>query len=190
MSDLFKQTSEKREYTLPMEKVNMLALELIAPVLLIEFTPMVVIHGISLSAFKELTFGTATIDFVKLFIAITMGVFIHELLHALGWVFFTNHGYKSIRFGVKWQYLTPYCHCKEPLKRNQFYIGAALPLLVLGVMPVVVACFTGSFKLWFFGFFFTVAAGGDIVAMWMLRNVRKEQRVQDHPSEMGFVIVD
>jgi hypothetical protein len=111
-------------------------------------------------------------------------------LHGFGWAIFAKHGFKSISFGIKWEYLTPYCHCNEPLKRFPFLIGAILPLVVLGLFPAVYAYFTGNFTIWFFGFFFTIAAGGDIIAIWMLRKVKKGQLVQDHPSELGFIILD
>jgi hypothetical protein len=105
-------------------------------------------------------------------------------------VFFTRKKWKAISFGVKWEYITPYCHCNEPIKKWQFFIGAVMPLLVLGVIPLIISLSNGSFVLWFFGFFFTIAAGGDIIAIWMLRKVNITQLVLDHPSELGFIILD
>lgn len=177
------------EYTISIAKTNLIAFALILPIGIVQFVPMILLHELSFSAFAELTLSTATFSFLKLIVAITIGVFIHELLHGLGWAIFAKKRWKSISFGIKWEYLTPYCHCNEALRRNQFLVGAILPLLILGLLPVFISFFTGSFKLWLYGFFFTVAAGGDIIAIWMLRKVSREQMVQDHPSEMGFVVL-
>lgn len=179
-----------REYTLPILRVNVMALIMIVPIGVIEFLPMSIIHGIEFQLVRDITFGGATFSLIKMVLAITLGIFIHELLHALGWVFFTKKKWKSIRFGVKWEYMTPYCHCKEPLRKYPFMLGAVLPLLILGILPVVWAYYSGNYSLWFFGFFFSIAAGGDIIAIWMLRKVKRHEMVQDHPSEMGFYVLE
>ena len=179
---------DRTEYTISIAKANALAIALIAPIGLIESLPMIIFHSLSFSAFKELTFATATFGLLKLTAVITLGIVVHELLHGLGWMFFCKKKWRSISFGIKWEYMTPYCHCSEPLKRGQFLLGAALPLLVLGLVPVFIAFSTGDFKLWFFGFFFSIAASGDLIAIWMLRKVKRHQLVLDHPEELGFIV--
>jgi hypothetical protein len=39
-----------------------------------------------------------------------------------------------------------------------------------------------------FGIFFTWAAGGDIIALFMLVRIKKDSLVYDHPDKMGFYI--
>lgn len=190
MKELKSKSDKSIEYTISIAKTNLIAFAMIIPIGLVQFIPMILLHDLTFSAFKDLTFSIATFTFLKLAFAITIGIFIHEFLHGLGWAIFTKKHWKAISFGVKWEFMTPYCHCNEELKRNQFLVGAILPLLLLGLLPVVVSYFNGSFKLWFYGFFFTIAAGGDIIAIWMLRNVKRKQMVQDHPSEMGFIVLE
>ena len=36
-----------------------------------------------------------------------------------------------------------------------------------------------------FGLFFILAAGGDILILWLLRNVKSSSFVQDHPTRVG-----
>ncbi len=180
----------KTEYTISIGRANFIALLLILPIGVILLAPLLLVHGISIINLQELSASSVVFGALKFAIAVSLGVFAHELLHALGWVFFTKNFWRSIRFGIKWEYLTPYCHCKEPLKRIPFLIGAVLPLLVLGLLPAAYAILKGSFLIWFFGFFFTIAAGGDIIAIWMLRKVKKGQLIQDHPTELGFIILD
>lgn len=178
----------KTDYTLPLGKVNLYAMMMLIPIGILLGLPFFLIHGFEMLSFKEFNllkwFGNGLIV-ITVFMA---GVVVHELLHGIGWVFFTKSKVKSISFGVKWEYLTPYCHCSEPLKKWQFVIGAALPGIVLGLMPAFISYFNGSLAWWFFGFFFTVSAGGDIIALWMLRKVPGNCKIQDHESDFGFVV--
>ena len=177
-------------YTISLEKANYITLILIIPIGIILIVPFILTHGFDHVTFKSITADKPIFGMLKFAASVTIGIFAHEFLHALGWVFFTKRKWRSISFGIKWEYVTPYCHCKEPLNRMPFFIGAVLPLIVLGLLPAFVSYFNGSFVLWFFGFFFTIAAGGDIIAIWMLRKVKRNQLVQDHPEELGFIVMD
>ncbi|RNC65872.1 DUF3267 domain-containing protein [Proteiniphilum sp. X52] len=116
---------------------------------------------------------------------LVVGIIIHELIHGFFFGLFAKNGFKSIRFGVMWQTLTPYCHCKEPLKIKHYFLGALMPALLLGVVPVVISLFNGSGLLLILGVFFTGAAAGDFMVVWILRKEHPETYVQDHPSEAG-----
>jgi hypothetical protein len=39
-------------------------------------------------------------------IALTIGIILHELIHGITWAKYTKDGFKSIRFGVLWKFLT------------------------------------------------------------------------------------
>lgn len=181
---------KERVYTISIDRASYISLLLVVPIGMLLILPFIAFHGLDVVSFKSLTADRPLFGVLKFAASVTLGIFVHELLHGIGWVFFTKKKWRSISFGIKWEYVTPYCHCKEPLNRFAFLIGAALPLLILGILPVVISYFSGNFVLWFFGFFFTVAAGGDIIAIWMLRVVKKGQLVQDHPEELGFIIID
>ncbi len=123
--------------------------------------------------------------FILLFI---VGIIIHELIHGFFFGLFAKNGFKSIRFGVMWQMLTPYCHCKEPLKIKHYFLGALMPALLLGVVPAVISLFNGSGLLLLLGVIFIGAAAGDFMVVWMLRKEHPETYVQDHPSEAGCYV--
>lgn len=123
--------------------------------------------------------------FVVLFI---IGIILHELIHGLFFGLFAKNGFKSIRFGVMWQYFTPYCHCKEPLMIKHYVIGALMPALLLGIIPAVISLFNGSMLFLIFGVFFTGAAAGDFMVVWILRKEDSTTYVQDHPSEAGCFV--
>ena len=42
--------------------------------------------------------------------------------------------------------------------------------------------------LFVFGFFFTFAAGGDFLILWLLRKEKDTYMVQDHPKKIGCII--
>lgn len=125
------------------------------------------------------------IIFCVLFI---IGVVVHELIHGLVFGLFAKSGFKSIRFGVLWEYLTPYCHCNEPLKLKHYIIGALMPALILGFIPATVSIFNGSLMLLVLGVVFISAAAGDFYVVRILRKESMSVFVQDHPSEPGCFI--
>ena len=84
--------------------------------------------------------------------------------------------------------LTPYCHCKEPLMVKHYILGAIMPAFVLGIIPAIIAIIIGNFGLLLFGSFFTLAAIGDFMVIYILRNEKKDDFVLDHPSEAGCYI--
>lgn len=118
-------------------------------------------------------------------VAIIAGIPVHELIHGITWAYFAPNGWKSISFGVMWKMLSPYCHCNEPMKVNQYKWGALMPLIVLGAIPLAAAFLIGNLAVLFFGILFTIAASGDIMCYWVLRHESKDTLVEDHPSEAG-----
>ena len=179
-----------REYTMSMGKVNGVAMLLILPIGVILGLPFFSLYGFEKFSFSALKLGNYISGALLFFIVLVAGAVFHELLHGITWSIFAKKHWRSISFGIKWEYLTPYCHCDEPLKKWQFSMGALMPFFVMGLLPVVLSYFNGSFKLWFFGFFFSIAASGDLIASWMLRKVKKNEMVLDHPSELGFLVVE
>ncbi len=178
----FAGTESVTEQTMSLLKVNLIALALIPPVTILLAAPFVLLWG-----YEPLNI----IRFLKweyLVLVIIPGVVLHELLHGAGWALFTRKGFRSVKFGFKWQFLTPYCHCKEPLTVPRYAFGAGLPLFVLGLLPILAATITGNGALMMFGLFFTWAAGGDIIALFQLARLDKSLLVADHPEEIGFYI--
>jgi len=126
--------------------------------------------------------------FAWIFTLLLMGIVVHELIHGITWAVFAKRGFRSIRFGILWKMLTPYCHCKEPLKVKHYITGALMPALILGVLPAMWGIAVGSSRFLFFGMFFTMAAAGDFLVVNLIRKEPKDAYVQDHPSEAGYFV--
>ena len=130
----------------------------------------------------------AGLGFLLIFEILIFGIVLHELIHGIIWAKFAKEGFKSIKFGVLWEMLTPYCHCKEALNVRQYIIGAIAPAIILGIIPSIIAIMTGNLGLLIFGMLFTMAAGGDFLIINLIRKESSSDLVQDHPSEAGCFI--
>lgn len=168
------------EYTMNYRKVTIYSLFLLVPVMAVFVLPFILVWGV---AFFH---GIGRWELNCFLLILLAGMPLHEFLHGATWAMFANSGLKSIKFGVEWKYLMPYCHCVEPLKLKQYALGAAMPLLVMGIMPAVLGIAMGIGWLLFFGVFSIAAAGADIISLFMMRKLNRNDTVFDHPQKMGF----
>jgi hypothetical protein len=181
---------KKEELTLSAARANVLALVFIVPVLLVCVPAYVWLWPEQFEMHTLKSFYQANNEevFVYPLLLFIPGAVIHELLHGLTWAAFCKHGLKSIKYGVHWQMLTPYCHCKEILPLIPYILGGMMPGLVMGVLPTIVGLMLGSLYVFAFGLLFTFAAGGDALILWMLRKARKQDMIQDHPELIGCIV--
>jgi hypothetical protein len=149
-------------------------------------------HNSFLSKLKGLLETDGVLNFITGFLVLILvmgiGIVTHELIHGIFWAIFAKDGFRSIKFGILKQYLTPYCHCKEPLKVKHYITGAIMPAILLGFLPLILSLVYGSLGWLFFGIFFTAAAGGDFLMIKLLNKEPKNAWVQDHSSEPGYYI--
>lgn len=173
---------EKKEWTMDIGKANLYAMVMIIPLFILFIVPYLFI-------WKNLPLGEILKgNILFLWIYIIGGIIIHELLHGITWALFCKNKFRSIKFGINLQYITPYCHCKEPLKVWHYVLGAAMPLIVLGIIPSFAGILSGNAGYLIFGVFFSWAAGGDIIAIYAMRKLNKNTYVSDHPDKLGFII--
>lgn len=119
---------------------------------------------------------------------LALSIPIHEGFHGLGWVTFCKDKWKSIQFGVMWESLTPYCHCREPLSVGQYYLGLLLPCTMLGWIPCIFAVIFGSGFWLLFGIVGIFLAGGDLtIACIMVKYLGRDAKILDHPDQCGAV---
>lgn len=124
------------------------------------------------------------------FVALIVGIVVHELIHGITWACFAKSGWRSISFGVMWKMLTPYCHCNEPMRIRGYMLGALMPCIVVGVVPAIVALAIGNLPLLIWGLIFIASAAGDLWMAWLLTKENPRSLVLDHPSEAGFYVID
>lgn len=125
-----------------------------------------------------------------LLVLLVLGVILHEGIHGLAWARLGGKPLSAVRLGFQWKTLTPFAHMREPIPVRAYRWGAVMPALLLGFVPYSLGLLLGSPFLFLYGWFFILAAGGDFVILWLLRNDRGDLLVQDHPERVGCVVVD
>ena len=129
-----------------------------------------------------------------LFVVILLAlVVVHELIHGATWAIFAEHHFKDIEFGFIKKYLTPYCTCKVALAKGAYILGALMPLIILGIIPVAIEIAAGSlFWLWM-GIIMITSASGDILIVHKIVTYKTEAGeilYYDHPTNAGGVIFE
>ena len=86
---------------------------------------------------------------VALIVLILCLTILHELIHGIIWGLFAKKHFHSIDFGIIWSSFSPYCTCSEPLKKWQYFLGVAMPTLVLGGSVAIVSVMVNQLLLFF-----------------------------------------
>ena len=107
------------------------------------------------------------LDPVVFLLTVPAGIVVHELIHAVTWSAFARRPLGSIRFGIQWRSLAPYAHPREPMPVGPYRAGAVMPALLMGLLPGAAAIATGAPLLMAWSLVFTLAAGGDLVVLWL-----------------------
>ena len=184
---------QKEKLTIDIVKANVNALFMIIPIVVVFALPYFLLwHGkFKNSGIRNMMeiadIGIAGNIFLYL-VALIAGIVLHELIHGFTWALFTEKGFKSITFGIMKELMTPYCHCKEPLRVKHYIWGGIAPAILLGLIPAILSLVTGSFPLLLFGIIFTLAAAGDFMIINLLRKEKMDDFAEDHPSEAGCFV--
>ena len=175
---------QTKELKLDALKANVLAIVVSAPFWIGAIVPFVILHG---NPFGQNYNGLLFI------LAMFVGIVVHELIHGLTWALFAKQGWKSIEFGVLWQYVTPYCTCSEPMKKTPMILAAIMPTIVLGFLPAVLGIILGQGVLILFAVVLIIGGGGDMMIILNILKYHsdaKEILYLDHPYEIGTIVFE
>jgi hypothetical protein len=175
-----------RDVSISMSRVNLLALPVALLMILVAGAPFVLVHGWS-------AFGESARQFLRpgrAFPVLLFGIVFHELIHGAAWAYYGAKPITIMQFGINWKALAPFAHCPEPMEAGAYRLGAAAPGILLGLLPVAIATWIGPSWLLFGGLIFTIAAAGDFLVLWILRDVPSYFLVQDHPSRAGCLVYE
>lgn len=126
---------------------------------------------------------------IRLIPPILLLIAAHEAVHGISWKLLAGLRWSELRFGFSWKMLSPYCHAKVPMNITAYRIGALMPLILTGIVPLIIGTLTADPMLSFISAVMISAAVGDIFVIWLLRAVPDHVRVIDHPSRVGCIIV-
>lgn len=171
--------------------ISLVRANLVSLVLLPLLTALCLVPYVALWGWDKLITDFALIfnKPILFLVLLVAGILAHEMLHGLTWKLAGGKSWSAIKFGVNWKALAPYAHCREPLEVNAYRWGAAMPGLLLGIIPFSVGLITGGGWYVVFGYIFTITAAGDMLILWLIRRVDAGTLVQDHPTLAGCEIV-
>jgi len=132
-------------------------------------------------------FNTGVLAAVLIFAA---AIVAHEAIHGITWALAARLKRSEIKFGVLWSALTPYAHPKVPITARAYRIGAAMPGLVLGLLPSLAGLATGNAALSGWGAVLLSFACGDLLILLTIRSVPPGALVRDHPSRFGCEVLE
>ena len=176
----------RKELTISIAKANVFAFVLLIPLAIIGFWLFFQING---AGGISTGLGTMFIFLVSIFVLIV----VHEMIHGACWAVFSKNHLKDIEFGIMMPYLAPYCTCAEPLTKSQYLFGALMPLLLLGILPMIIGILAGSILVLLIGILMADAAAGDIMIAWKVirfKSSAKEVVFIDHPTQGGGVVFE
>jgi hypothetical protein len=172
----------KRDMSIPMSEAASKSLLIAVAIAVLQIVPFFLAHRHPTISLRT---NITEYGFLLLF-----GILLHELIHMFAWMLFAKKPLKAFRLGFQWQSFTPYAHCKEPMNIQPYRIGAFAPGFLLGILPWFISLFTADILLFFYGFLYTTAAGGDFLILWILRNIKPNTLVEDHPNNAGCYIIE
>ncbi|MDD2243625.1 MAG: DUF3267 domain-containing protein [Dysgonamonadaceae bacterium] len=181
---------EKITKVINLEDANKFGFRIMWPLFLGLLVPYLIIYwnDIIYNFTEGWSFSRYMIDTLIIIIASFIGIILHELIHAITWMIAAKKGLKTIKFGIIWKTISPYCHCTEPMKIKHYRLGAIMPAIILGVFPLVTSYITGCFLYFFFGFLFILGAIGDFLVIQILYNEKRNDYALDHPTEAGCYV--
>jgi ABC-type branched-subunit amino acid transport system permease subunit len=167
----------KEDATIEMDKVNKIVSW--ASILIIAIVVLLyhIIWGIS-----GLDSG---LHFVFIIVMSFVLIGVHELLHGIGFKFFGKVAWTDIKYGIMWKELMPYAHCKKEIGINAYRAAVLLPLIVLGIIPMIIGLVVGNGVITTVGTWMTVAALGDVIIFYLLLPYDARCKIKDHPDKIG-----
>ena len=172
-------TENMKEKSLSLDKVNLLCV----PFLIFTIGLIFSLYLLNVESPKE---ELEKLNMLIIGIVYIILIVIHELIHGFFFGIYVNGGFKTVRFGVYWKSMTPYCSCNEPIKVQLYRIVALMPTVILGFIPLIVGFIIGEINTIAISALMIVGGFGDFLMLWMLRKFKKDTMVMDHPSKMGF----
>jgi hypothetical protein len=83
-------------------------------------------------------------NWISFFLILFLSMFIHELILAFFFEFFSKKNWKNVKIGFIWKYLTPYAHCSGPLKLEHYRAALLMPGILLGFVPLFISLVVGN----------------------------------------------
>lgn len=185
-SRLIEQGYTRKDLTVGIVRANVFSVILLISMALIGLGSFYLVN-------RSLTGGLDDSFMAWMLLAFVVLVVVHEGIHGISWAIFAEHHFRDIEFGFMKQYLTPYCTCTTALKKGPYIFGALMPLITLGIIPMIISVLINSMPMMIVGIVMAASAAGDIMIVAVLlahRSSAKDIVYIDHPTQAGGVIFE
>jgi len=120
-----------------------------------------------------------------------IGAIIHEFLHIIPISLYLKKIKNVFSAGIAPGGVAFYIHCKNPIPLKIYRISLLLPLIVMGIIPLIIGFILINFKIFTIGIIFIWAASGDIYIYYLLKNIESNTKILDHSEKVGcYVLYD
>ncbi len=182
--EMTQQNYTRKDLTIDLNEANKNMVLLLIPLTVISFVLYFVLNPIPKLHISEMfiTMG-----------AYLISILVHEGLHGLSWGIASKKKFKDIEFGYAASTMNPYCTCSTPLTKGNYIFGAVMPLIILGIIPIVVGIAGGFFWVMLFGIIGSASACGDLMVIKNIASYAssaKDVVYMDHPTEGGSVVFE
>lgn len=181
---LTEQGYEKKDLTFGVVAANVWAIVLTVPILIVFWC----IYS-SNWHMERLSFAEQGLALLAAFVLIV----VHELIHGIVFACFVESHWKAVSFGVIWKMLTPYCSCREPLKRIHYLAAILAPTVILGFIPAILSIVYGWMAMFLVALLMIMGGGADMliaIKLCTYKTKGKECVFFDHPYECGLVVFE
>ncbi len=117
-------------------------------------------------------------------------IVLHEAIHAITWMIAGHLSPRDLRFGIDRKTLSPYCHATKAIPARAYRIGAIMPAILTGFLPLLYAYAVSDAAIALLASFMISAAVGDFFVIYLLRDIPPSARLLDHPQNIGCLVVD
>ena len=179
----------QKRITFTIHQAAHLYFRLMAILIVLFVAPFIIIHFQSFSHyFSNFSWMIFLKDSFLFVFFMVVGIVLHEAIHGLTWALFVKDRLRAISFGILKESFTPYCHCKGFLQVRHYIAGAIMPAILLGILPTLWAFINASVMIFFLGIYFIVAASGDFLIIYLLKDEHRNSYVKDHETLPGCII--
>lgn len=183
-ANMRRQGYTRRNLTVDMATANRFAVLLFIPLAIIGYGMYFAVnHTLGFSRYRFFVFA----------LLLVVCTVLHELIHGVTWSIFTPHGFRDIEFGFMRTAFAPYCTCTVPLKREHHLLGTVMPLIILGIIPMIVGTIIDDPNILLLGVAMSDSAAGDILIIQRILSYKSNAReavYMDHPTDAGCVVFE
>lgn len=153
---------------------------------------LVVMWASSLVAFQTCWHRSALVDVPRQWggwagamAVVVSSAVVHEMLHVAAWRFFGRLPSEAIIFQRTWQVMGIAARVVRPISLWAYRVGVAMPILLMGIVPIVVGTVTNNGLLLAWALFFSLECFSDLVSLLGTRHLPAATLVLSHPTKSG-----